>query len=190
MAGRVVPFATSEQTVAVTSTLSMNHAGARPREVIERGGRSSGRLSGTATTTPIVGISPVAATPRPASLPCPLPIVPVMNLTAGVGMSRGRSGRHSGELRPSRRPQHMAWADMGNPGRPEDSTRTVGLAGSASRRDWARRVLGRRGVGPSGACPAHPASPASRGCRQRSTSARWRPPRSSPPCSRAGCRSG
>jgi hypothetical protein len=43
---------------------------ARVREkAIERGGRSSGRLSGTATTTPIVGVSPVAATPRPASLP-------------------------------------------------------------------------------------------------------------------------
>jgi hypothetical protein len=38
-------------------------------QTLERGGRSSGRLSGTATTTPIVGVSPVATTPRPASLP-------------------------------------------------------------------------------------------------------------------------
>jgi hypothetical protein len=35
----------------------------------ERGGRSSWRRPGTATTTPIVGVTAVAPTPRPASLP-------------------------------------------------------------------------------------------------------------------------
>jgi hypothetical protein len=55
----------------------------------ERGGRSGGRLSGTTTTTPIVGVSPMAApTPRPASSPprcnAPYPVVPVTNLTAQV----------------------------------------------------------------------------------------------------------
>jgi hypothetical protein len=35
----------------------------------ERGGRSSWRRSRTASTTPIVGVTPVAPTPRPASLP-------------------------------------------------------------------------------------------------------------------------
>jgi hypothetical protein len=49
-------------------------------------------------------------------------------------------------------------------------------------RGWARRVPGRRGVGRFGAWPAPPALPGSRGCRRRSTSARWRPSRSAPPC--------
>jgi hypothetical protein len=47
-----------------------------PTEPSERGGRSSGCLSGTTTTTPIVGVSPAAPTPLPASLPCALPSRP------------------------------------------------------------------------------------------------------------------
>jgi hypothetical protein len=54
----------------------------------KRCGRSSGRLSGTATTTPIVGVAPAPPTPPPASSPprrdTPYPVVPVTNLTAGV----------------------------------------------------------------------------------------------------------
>src|SRR5215204_3880018 len=46
------------------------HAGARSeKRTSERGGGSSWRRPGTATTTPIVGVTPVAPTPRPASLP-------------------------------------------------------------------------------------------------------------------------
>jgi hypothetical protein len=98
-----------------------------------------------------------------------------MNLTARVGRERGGQAVNVANPAPSRRPRTgMGRADRGGPGRPEDSTRTVDLPGSPSHRGWARRVLGRCGVAPSGAYPAHPASPGSRGCRQRSASARWR----------------
>jgi hypothetical protein len=75
----------------------------------------------------------------------PTPDVPAMNLPAGARA-------HSPPTGPGR------WPRSGNP----------------SRRGWARRVLGRRGVNPSGACPAPPASPGGRGCQQRSANARWR----------------
>ena len=96
-----------------------------------------------------------------ASLPRPLPIPPATNLTAGV---------------------------RGSP--PDDPTRDGGPTRQSSRRGWARRVPGRRWGGRFGACAAPPALPGSRGCRQRSTSARWRPSRSAPPCPGAGCRRG
>src|SRR5215207_4622114 len=53
------------------------------REPFERGGRSSWRLSGTATTTPIVGVSrrrPLLVPPRSHD---PYPGVPATNLPAG-----------------------------------------------------------------------------------------------------------
>ena len=92
----------------------------------------------------------------------PTPGVPALNLAAGT------RAHPTDRTRPGRYPR----------------------SDSPSRRRWARRVLGRHGVGPFGAWPAHPASPGSRGCRQRSANARWRRSRSSPPCPRAGCKSG
>jgi hypothetical protein len=73
---------------------------------------------------------------------------------------------------------------------PEGPPETVVPTRQPSRRGWAHPVPGRRGGGRSGACAAPPALPGSRGCRQRSTSARWRPSRSAPPCPGAGCRRG
>jgi hypothetical protein len=102
-----------------------------------------------------------APTPRPASLPWSLP------------------------SRPSDEPHR--WCPRVPP---EDPTRDGGPTRQPSRRGWARRVPGCRGGGRSGACAAPPALPGSRGCRRRSTSARWRPSRSAPPCPGAGCRSG
>ena len=128
----------------------------------ERGGRSSWRRSGTATTTPIVGVSrrrPLLVPPRSHDL---YPVVQVTN-----------PHRWCPRV-PARRPHPRRWSPPGSP----------------SRRGWARRVLGRHGVGRSGACAAPPALPGSRGCRRRSTSARWRPSRSAPPCPGPGCRSG
>jgi hypothetical protein len=73
---------------------------------------------------------------------------------------------------------------------PEGPPETVVPTRQPSRRGWAHPVPGRRGGGRSGACAAPPALPGSRGCRQRSTSARWRSCRSAPPCPGAGCRRG
>ena len=74
---------------------------------------------------------------------------------------------------PARRPHPGRWSHQAA------SSSWVGSSGA-----------GRRGAGRSGACPAPPALPRNPGCRQRSTSARWRPSRSAPPCPGAGCRSG
>ena len=63
------------------------------REPSERGGRSSWRLSGTATTTPIVGVSrrrPLLVPPRSHG---PYPRRHSTNLTAGVRASRLASAR-------------------------------------------------------------------------------------------------
>jgi hypothetical protein len=84
-----------------------------PTEPSERGGRSSGRLSETTTTTPIVGVSPAAPTPRPASLARAVPSRPGDKPHWSCPRIQARSDRHHGDSAQSHkwRPGLLALGD-------------------------------------------------------------------------------